>query len=131
VLLSPKDGEGAVTVIDLTGAGLKIPSWMLRSTASDFCLSSQPEIHLEALFRVAALVFRDEAGPEADSSSDGVNLSEKGDGPTKGGRREADATRARKRRAPDSNPLQGSRGIGETDGGRDCRRSQSTRRTKR
>ena len=119
-----------MTVVDLTGAGLKIPSWMLRCTASDVCLSSQAEIHPEALLRVCALVSQVEAGPEAGFCSNGVNLSEKGDGPTKGGRREADATRARKGRVPGSNRLDASRGTGETDGGRDRRRSQSTRRTK-
>ena len=84
MLNSPKDGDGAVTVEDLKGAGLKIPSWMLRSTASDVCLSLQAEIHPEALLRVSALVSQDEAGPEADFSGSGVNLSDKGDGPYKG-----------------------------------------------
>jgi len=120
-----------VTVVDLTGAGLKIPSWMLDATATAMCLSSRAEIHPEALLRVCALVFQSEAGLEAGFCSDGVNLSEKGDGPTRGGRREADATRARKGRVPGSNRRDASRGIGETDGGRDRRRSQSTRRTKR
>ena len=56
VACAPRDGDGAVTVIDVTGLRLKIPSWMLSPTAAEHRLSERAEVGSRALLCLARLV---------------------------------------------------------------------------
>ena len=52
----PKQGDGAVSVIDPTGHRLKIPMWMLSPAASELKIAEQALLNTDALLRLTELL---------------------------------------------------------------------------
>ena len=133
VLRSPRQGEGAVTVRDPKGVGLKIPSWMLHPSAADTVVSQKAEISTRALLCVADLLEFHQMSLQKTSSRNDVKLPQPGHGSSKGGNDATDEARVGNRRRvrdSDSTRPKAPRRVGSSDGVRHPSRSSKGRRAK-
>src|SRR4030095_7395766 len=56
VIRRPKRGDGAASVLDLSGRRLKIPLWMLSPDSSEIKVSDRAHVSREALLSLASLL---------------------------------------------------------------------------
>lgn len=56
VVRRPKQGDGAVSVIDPAGRRLKIPLWMLLPNSAEMEIAQQPLLSKEALLSLTSLL---------------------------------------------------------------------------
>jgi hypothetical protein len=49
IVRKPKRGDGAVSIIELTGRRLKIPVWMLLPECAEIKITERPRLSREAL----------------------------------------------------------------------------------
>jgi hypothetical protein len=125
VIRRPGRGDGAVSVLDLTGRRLKIPLWMLSPHSTDIKISNRAHISIEALLSLASL-FAPLLDPESNTHD---NLVQTDPEACKGGDRGATTTAgpksnggaSRAHRRDGSNRTGGSDGA-HSDGGLSNRR---------